>query len=94
LLSAVEESLAKCRKERQRRAEVAAVRERLATLTPRELQVLRRVLGGQTNKQIAADLGTAEKTVKIQRGRLMEKMQAASLAHLLSMAGLAGVRAE
>ena len=94
LLSAVGESLAKCREERQRRAEVAVVRERLATLTPRELQVLRHVLGGQTNKQIAADLGTAEKTVKIQRGRLMQKMQASSLAHLLRMAAQAGVRPE
>jgi FixJ family two-component response regulator len=94
LLSAVDQSLAKCREERQRRAEVAVVRERLATLTPRELQVLRHVLSGQTNKQIAADLGTAEKTVKIQRGRLMQKMQAASLAHLLQMAAQAGVRPE
>jgi FixJ family two-component response regulator len=91
LLGAVGESLAKCREERQRRAEVAVLRERLATLTPRELQVLRHVLSGKPNKQIAADLGTAEKTVKIHRGRVMEKMQAESLAHLLRMADLAGV---
>ena len=94
LLSAVEESLAKCREAWQQRAEVAVVRERLATLTPRELQVLHHVLRGQMNKQIAADLGTVEKTVKIQRGRLMQKMQAASLAHLLSMAAQAGIRPE
>lgn len=94
LLRAVDESLAKCREERRRRAEVSVIRERLATLTPRELQVLRHVLGGQTNKEIAASLGTAEKTVKIQRGRVMEKMEAASLAHLLRMAGQAGVRPE
>ena len=94
LLGAVDQSLAKCREERQRRAEVAAVRERLATLSPRELQVLRHVLSGQTNKQIAASLGTAEKTVKIQRGRVMEKMQAESLDHLLRMTGQAGVSPE
>jgi FixJ family two-component response regulator len=94
LLRAVGESLAKCREERRRRAEVAAVRERLATLTPRELQVLRHVLSGKPNKQIAAELGSAEKTVKIHRGRVMEKMQAASLAHLVRMAGQAGVRPE
>jgi FixJ family two-component response regulator len=62
--------------ERRRGAEATVLRERLATLTPRELQVLRHVLSGQTDKQIAADLGTAEKPVKIQRGRVMEKMQA------------------
>jgi FixJ family two-component response regulator len=94
LLAAVGDSLAKCREERQRRAEVIVVKERLAMLTPRELQVLRHVLSGQTNKEIAASLGTAEKTVKIQRGRVMEKMQAASLAHLLRMAETAGVRPE
>ncbi len=63
--------------------------ERLATLTPREREVLSLVVAGLLNKQIAGQLGTAEKTIKIHRGRVMEKMQAHSVAELVRMVELA-----
>jgi FixJ family two-component response regulator len=64
---------------------------RLATLTPRERQVLEMVVAGRLNKQIAAQLGTVEKTIKVHRARVMGKMHAGSLLELVQMARLAGV---
>ena len=87
LLAAVEQALTRDREARQRRAEGAAVRERLASLTPREREVMALVVAGRLNKQIAFELGISEKTVKIHRGRVMAKMQADSLADLVRMAG-------
>ena len=69
-----------------RRAEAAVVKrnvERLETLTPRERQVLREVARGRLNKQIAFDLGISEVTVKLHRGNVMRKMQAASIGELI-----------
>jgi FixJ family two-component response regulator len=81
---------------RLRHAEQAArqdLEERLAALTPREREVLDLVVAGLLNKQIAARLGTAEKTIKIHRGRVMEKMQVSSLAELVRMVERAGASA-
>jgi len=64
---------------------------RLATLTPRERQVLEKVVAGRLNKQIAAELGTVEKTIKVHRSRVMQKMHAASLIQLIEIAKLAGI---
>jgi FixJ family two-component response regulator len=91
LFAAVNAAIVKDRVERTARTETAAIRRRVATLTARELQVLRCVLGGMLNKQTAAELGTVEKTIKVHRARVMEKMQVSSLAELVRVSGRAGV---
>ena len=63
-----------------------ALRQRLATLTPREREVLVHVVAGRLNKQIVADLGTMEKTIKVHRARIMAKMAVRSLADLVRIA--------
>ena len=85
LLKAVHAALEKDRIERLSRAELDEIRERLATLTPREREVLTHVVSGQLNKQIANDLGTVEKTIKVHRARVMEKMQVNSVAELVRL---------
>ncbi len=69
----------------------SAARKRRETLTHRELEVMQRVIAGMLNKQIAEDLGVAEKTVKIHRGRVMEKMGVTSVAKLVRIAQAAGI---
>jgi len=64
---------------------------RMATLTPRERQVLEKVVAGRLNKQIAAELGTVEKTIKVHRSRVMQKLHAASLIQLIEIAKLADI---
>jgi len=83
LLEAVRSALEKDHAARAKRAEQAGVVSRLATLTLREKQVLSRVVTGKLNKQIAAELGTAEKTIKVHRARMMRKMQVDSVAELV-----------
>jgi FixJ family two-component response regulator len=83
LLAAITRALHKDDRLREQRAQRAATASRLATLTPREREVLMHVMEGRLNKQIAADLGTAEKTVKVHRARGMEKMQVRSVAELV-----------
>jgi DNA-binding CsgD family transcriptional regulator len=67
------------------------VRDRLATLTAREFEVLKCVIAGMLNKQIASQLGTTEGTIKVHRGRVMEKMGATSVAELVILAQKAGI---
>jgi len=83
LVEAVRAAIEKDRASREGLAERATINLRLATLTPRERDVLGRVVTGKLNKQIAAELGTAEKTVKVHRARMMRKMQFDSLAALV-----------
>ncbi len=85
LLKAVEAALEKDRIERQSRVELDDIQERLATLTPREREVLTHVVSGQMNKQIAYDLGTVEQTIKVHRARVMEKMKVNSVAELVRL---------
>jgi FixJ family two-component response regulator len=91
LTAAVEEALEIDAAERAAWLERHGAAERFATLTPRERQVLRHVVSGKINKQIAADLGTAEKTIKVHRSRVMRKMHAGSLVELVKLASLAGI---
>jgi len=91
-LAAVEAAIDRDLDSRRSSGERRAVEQKVASLTSRERQVLEHVVAGQLNKHIAADLGTVEKTVKVHRGRIMRKMGAGSLAELVRMADLAGVR--
>jgi FixJ family two-component response regulator len=85
LLDGIQRALARDRATRAARAERDVVQHRLDTLTPRERQVLALVVRGLLNKQIAGELGAAEKTIKIHRGRVMRKMGADSVAALVRM---------
>ncbi len=92
LLAAVQTAIDRDALMRRDRAERREVGRKLATLTLRERQVLAHVVAGQLNKHIAADLGTVEKTIKVHRGRIMQKMGAASVVELVRMTDLAGIR--
>jgi FixJ family two-component response regulator len=92
LLTAIERALAMSRRARAVSADRAEIQRRLDTLTPREREVLNLVVTGRLNKQIAAELGAAEKTIKVHRGRMMTKMQAASVADLVRMTAKAADR--
>ncbi|MBI5897002.1 MAG: response regulator transcription factor [Desulfobacterales bacterium] len=92
LLKAVDEALGRDRRQRRERTEREALARRFQSLTPREREVMALVVGGLPNKQIAFDLGASEKTVKIHRGRVMEKMKAHSVADLVRAAQKIGIR--
>ncbi len=85
LLDAIVQAIDKDRAARRHRAELAAVRLCYASLTPRENEVVSKIIRGLLNKQIAADLGVTEVTVKVHRRHIMDKMQASSLAELVRM---------
>jgi FixJ family two-component response regulator len=91
LLKAVRIAIEKDRLQRQTRAQVAQIEQRIATLTPREREVLSHVIAGHLNKQTAVELGTVEKTVKVHRARVMEKMKVDSVAELVRLAQRAGI---
>lgn len=91
LLAAVERALARSDERWQQAGAQADARARVASLTPREYQVFAGVIAGKMSKEIAADLGTALKTVKVQRGRVMEKMGVVTVVELVSLARKAGV---
>jgi FixJ family two-component response regulator len=85
LLAAVARANEQDTKLRRERADRQAVERKLASLTPREREVLEHVAAGKLNKQIAAALGTVEKTVKVHRGRMMEKLGVRSVAELVRL---------
>jgi FixJ family two-component response regulator len=85
LLDAIQKAIASDREKRKDRAELASIRTRFDSLTPREKEVLDLVVAGLLNKQVADQLGMSELTVKTHRAHLMQKTEAESLAHLVRM---------
>jgi FixJ family two-component response regulator len=91
LLDAIQRAVAKDTRDLDTEARDDELRARVKLLTPREVQVFARVVTGMLNKQIAAELGIGEKTVKVHRARVMEKMRAGSVAALVRLADAAGI---
>jgi len=92
LLDAVQQAIEQDRQAKRERERLREIEKRAESLTPREREVFALVVTGMLNKQIAYDLGTSEKTIKVHRARVMQKMQADSLADLVRMAGTLGIR--
>jgi FixJ family two-component response regulator len=92
LVDAIQQALERDRKARDQRAAQEALRSRFASLTPREREVMARVVAGLLNKQVGVELGLSETTVKIHRHQVMEKMGAGSLPDLVRMADKLGIR--
>jgi FixJ family two-component response regulator len=92
LLDAVSRAIEKHRRLRRKQKEMKSLHTMLGTLTPREREVFRLVASGLLNKQVAFELGIAEKTIKVHRARVMQKMGAQSLADLVRFAEKLGIR--
>ncbi|NWG04738.1 MAG: response regulator transcription factor [Syntrophaceae bacterium] len=90
-LKAVHQAVEKDRQMKRQYMELKEIQQRLASLTPREREVLPLVVSGMLNKQIAFKLGMTEKTIKVHRARIMEKMEADSLADLVRLAQKGGI---
>ena len=91
LLNAIESALGSASQALASRIEIESIQNRIERLTPREREVLALVVEGRLNKQMACELGTAEKTIKVHRARVMKKMEAHSLAELVRVADKAGI---
>ena len=91
LLRAIEQAIARAYRDRAERKEIEDIQRRVEKLTPREREVMALVVSGMLNKQIAFELGTVEKTIKVHRARVMEKMQVGSLAELVRSAERLGI---
>ncbi len=91
LLRSVEQAIARATREQAERYELEDIHSRVQTLTPREREVMALVVKGLLNKQIAFELGTVEKTIKVHRARVMDKMEVQSLADLVRVAERAGI---
>jgi FixJ family two-component response regulator len=91
LLAAIARAVTYDADTRRAGAELTSINARFATLTPREREVMTHVIAGRLNKQIAGDLGTVEKTIKVHRGRVMEKLGVRSVADLVWLAEKAGI---
>jgi FixJ family two-component response regulator len=92
LVGAIHHAVERNRRARLEDAELREIERRVDSLSPREREVLSLLLTGMLNKQIASELGTTEKTIKVHRGRVMEKMQAGSMAELVRLAGKVDLR--
>lgn len=91
LLRAIRAALGRASDQQALNTELESLRGRLASLTPREREVLGHVIAGKLNKQIAAELGTGEQTIKVHRGRLVRKMGVTSVAELVRVAERLGI---
>ena len=91
LIKAITLAIARSKAQNQRQAEVAKIKKRISTLSPREFEVFHLVARGMLNKQIASKRGTALQTIKVHRGRVMQKMQAKTVTELIHFAQEAGI---